>query len=113
MNYPIYDIHDLYMVPKEGTYEYSDFHDLISDLLKKDLLESSTEIGIAKYILANGTKSLSGKQSYIIQKVTNRYNSLTCNRCALAIPFSEVIFSMDNGGLCDYCNHQVQKEHFS
>lgn len=98
------------MVPKEGTYEYLDFHDLISDLLKRDLLESSTEIGIAKYILANGTKNLSGKQSFITQKVTNRYNNVSCNRCSLTIPLSEILFSMDNGGLCDYCSHQVQKD---
>ena len=54
MNYPIYDKNDLHMVPKDGTYEYSDFHDLISDLLERELLEHEAEIGIAKYVLNNG-----------------------------------------------------------
>lgn len=110
MNYPLYDKNDLHMVPKDGTYEYSDFHDLISDLLERELLEHEAEIGIAKYILNNGTKNLSDKQSAVMQKVTERYCNIDCERCGLEIPRSEIILSMDNGGLCDYCNHQVQKD---
>ena len=110
MNYPIYDKNDLLMVPKVGTYEFSDFHDLLSNLLEMDLLEHQAEISIAKYVLSNGTKNLSQKQSAVMQKVTKRYCEIDCSRCGLEIPLSEVIFSLDNSGFCDYCNHQIQKD---
>lgn len=109
MNYPIYNKTDLKMAPKDGAYEYIEFHDFISDLVNMELLEHSAEIGIAKYILDNGTKNLSDKQSVILQKILKRYTDLDCSRCGLKIPLSEVISSLDNGDLCGYCYHQLQK----
>ena len=111
MEYPKYTMGDLRMVPKDGTFEIEEFHNLIADLLDHDMLENDVEIGIAKYIMDNGTEKLSPKQGYVVNSVLERYCDRSCERCGLTIPLSEVIASeLVTGGLCDYCEHMTSKE---
>lgn len=35
---------------------------------------------------------------------------LECTRCCNPIPASELVAALDNGGLCNYCDHMTSKD---
>lgn len=82
----------------------------ISNALEQGLLEHDTEAGIARQVQAQGTESLSEKQSKVFNRIVERFSGLTCNRCQNTIELEEAPGSIDNGGYCSYCWYQVQKD---
>lgn len=110
MKYPLYKSEDLKWVEKDGNHEISDFAGFISDLIARELLNHEAEIGVAKFVESNGTLGLSEKQSNVLEIIVDKYADEQCNRCGLKIPISEVIESLENGGYCDYCAHQISKD---
>ncbi|MCM0665328.1 hypothetical protein [Flavobacterium tyrosinilyticum] len=108
MEFPIYKSNQLMREQMEGEFYNSEFADLISELIDRDELESSIEIGIAKKVRDEGTEGLSEKQSYHLQKIFDRYNDIRCSVCDDLIPLSEVLFL--EGSMCSYHQHQWNKD---
>lgn len=88
-----------------------DFSIYVSDLLDSERLDGEVVIGIAKQIIDRGVSSLTPNQ-----KITFiRYGLLLdnyvdeCNRCTLEIPWSEMLFALDDG-FCAYCRHMIEKD---
>jgi hypothetical protein len=110
MKYPLYDNDDLMFAEKDANYPVSDFADFISQLVEQDILENSTEKGIASLVNSTGTKVLSTKQRYVLDVIVSRYDDKECSLCGEKIPFSEVLNFDFNDGLCSYHKNQADKD---
>lgn len=111
MNYPIYGKQELQFSEQDGAYHISDFHNFITTLLERNILDHVVEEGVAKLVSINGTDTLSTKQKGVLNIILkNNINYSNCNRCQTEIPFSEILDANDNGGYCNYCYHVSQKE---
>ena len=57
-----------------------------------------------------GFDALTIKQKYVFNKEVIKINSVNeCERCAIAIPWCEMLAATDNGGFCSYCAHMKEK----
>ena len=67
-------------------------------------------LGITKLVIDKGPGVLSPKQLFVFNKeVIDANTTQACSRCEADIPWSEMYASLDNGGLCNYCWHMMQK----
>jgi hypothetical protein len=107
MNFPEYDMDDLKWSSRDGTIEISEFATFVDELLDSELLEHDVEIGIVKSVQKKGTKGLTPNQAKVLDKITQRYNDVACELCGDTIDLSEVLYSLDNGGYCSHCSHQM------
>ena len=86
-----------------------DLKDFLRQLVDMDDLDGAA-LGITKKVIADGVVSLSGKQRYVFDKHVLGENSVSeCSRCHSNVPWSEMYDARDNGGLCSYCVHQLEK----
>jgi hypothetical protein len=88
------------------------FSDFLQEVLDGEGLDGAAA-GIAKKVIADGgsTESLSEKQKYVFKTyVTDEYVSSDCSRCGSNIPWSEMYAAHDNGGLCNWCWHMINKD---
>lgn len=110
MNYPEYDISDLYNSAQDGDYSYNEFSEFITQLIEHCILENEIEKGIAALVAAKGTKILSEKQSRVLERVVSRYENEECKLCGEKIPLNEVLNLDDNDGFCNYHKNQMDKD---
>lgn len=110
MKYLNYSIQTLYWAERNGDFAIVDFFNLISDLLNFNILTHDTEIGVANYINKNGTGNLSEKQIFVLNLILKKYARVECERCCSKIPIYEVANSFVNGGYCDFCFHEIEKD---
>ena len=89
-------------------YTESDFNGFVAELISSNRIEEK-ESGIAKLMLEKGYESLSKKQKYVFDRMINNYTIDECQRCGIEIPWCEMLASLDNGGLCNYCQHEKEK----
>lgn len=89
-------------------YNEEDFEGFVQDLINSGRLEEK-EAGIAKRMLDKGYDSLSDKQRYVFDKMIENNTVSECQRCGCSIPWCEMLEALDNGGLCNYCQHMQEK----
>ena len=89
-------------------YNEDDFEGFVSDLISSGRIESK-EAGIAKYMIGNGYESLSEKQKFVFDHMIIDNTVDECQRCGIDIPWCEMLEALDNGGLCNYCQHVKEK----
>ena len=82
-------------------------HVVLSALISRSF--ECKETGIAKLALDKGYETLSSKQKYVLDKFITKYYPTDCKRCGIQIPISEFESSLDNGGICGYCEHMISK----
>lgn len=93
---------------KETRFLEDDFEGFVQDLINSGRLEEK-EAGIAKRMLDKGYNSLSEKQRYVFDKAIENNSVKECKRCGCDIPWCEMLEALDNGGLCNYCQHMMEK----
>ena len=92
-----------------GWEDQIDNEDEFTAFLKEILftLEGAAE-GITKQIIKRRVGSLSPDQKRVFDKyVMGEYFIEECGHCGQGIPWSEMYFAIDNGGLCNYCDNLV------
>ena len=89
-------------------YNEEDFDGFLEDLISSGRLESKEE-GITKLYLDKGYDALSDKQRYVFDKMVENHSVDECTRCGCPIPWCEMLAALDNGGLCNYCEHMQEK----
>lgn len=90
-------------------YSEPDFPDYLNGLIESGRIEDK-EIGIIKYFLDHGYETLSEKQRYVFNRAIEDNSVNVCTRCAIDIPWCEMLEALDNGGYCNYCQHMMEKE---
>lgn len=90
-------------------YNEPDFNGFLEDLIQSGRLDDK-EIGIIRFYLDNGYKALSEKQRYVFDHTIEENSIDDCIRCAIDIPWCEMLEALDNGGYCNYCQHMMEKE---
>lgn len=90
-------------------YNEDDFKGFLEELISSKRLESKEE-GITKLYLDEGYDAMSIKQRYVFDKMIEDNSVSECTRCGSHIPWSEMLAALDNGGLCNYCEHMQEKE---
>jgi hypothetical protein len=60
-------------------------------------------------VIGQGRDSLSDKQRFIFDNVLAAHTTKKCARCDCDNLWSEMRESLDNGGMCSHCAHQIQK----
>lgn len=85
-----------------------DFIGFLEELISSDRLETK-EKGITKFYLDKGYDALSEKQRYVFDKMVENNSVDECTRCGCPIPWCEMLAALDNGGLCNYCEHTQTK----
>lgn len=90
-------------------YNEPDFPDYLSNLIASGRIDDK-EIGIIKYYLDHGYEALSDKQRYVFNRTIEENSIDDCARCAIDIPWCEMLEALDNGGYCNYCQHMMEKE---
>ena len=84
--------------------------DFLKKLLEKDELNGAIE-GIAKQVIAKGVKSMSEKQTNVINEFVDSYrNQYECERCSNGnvSTLTDYIFIAENG-LCPMCEYDREK----
>ncbi|MBR1928530.1 MAG: hypothetical protein IJ834_02175 [Paludibacteraceae bacterium] len=89
-------------------YNEEDFEGFVQDLISTGRIEGK-EAGIAKLMLDKGYDALSDKQKYVFDKMINENSVEECKRCAIDIPWCEMLEALENGGYCNYCQHMMEK----
>jgi hypothetical protein len=85
-----------------------EFDGFLANLISLNRLDSK-ELGIAKFYLDKGYDALSAKQRYVFDKLVKNNTVSECKRCYSPIPWSEMLEALNNGGLCNYCQHMMEK----
>lgn len=89
-------------------YDEEDFNSFVEQLIQSGRL-NETESGIAKYYLDKGFSKLSDKQKFVFNRAIENNYVIECARCAMDIPWCEMLEALDNGGYCNYCQHMMEK----
>ena len=110
MKYTIYDNKDLELAVQDGNYPASEFSNFVSQLIEQERWENDIEKGIIAIVNSKGTRTLSDKQSKVLEIIVSRFDSEECRICGVKIPLSEVFDLDDNDGLCSYHKHQFDKD---
>lgn len=84
------------------------FDGFLEELISSGRLEPKEE-DIAKLYLDKGYDALSDKQRYVFDKMVENNTAEVCARCGCSIPWCEMLVALDNGGLCNYCEHMQEK----
>lgn len=86
------------------------FSDFLRQLLELEHLEGTTA-GITKLVIDKGEDALSDKQRFVFKRdVLDVFAVEACEICGNEIPWSEMYEAHDNGGVCGYCTHMMEKE---
>lgn len=90
-------------------YNEPDFPDYLQDLITSGRIDNK-RIGIIRYFLDYGYDALSEKQRYVFNQTIEDNIVDECTRCAIEIPWCEMLEALDNGGFCNYCQHMMEKD---
>ena len=90
-------------------YDEEGFAEFLQELLDSGSIDDGKEIGITKQVIDKGYDSLSDKQKWVFDKMIDANTFDECNRCGDSIPWCEMMYALDNDGLCSYCVHQLEK----
>ena len=93
---------------KKDRYNEEDFNSFIEQLIESGRIEGM-EAGIAKYMIDHGYEALSAKQKHVVDHMIANNTVDECKRCAIDIPWCEMLEALDNGGYCNYCQHMMEK----
>lgn len=93
---------------KKDRYNEEDFNSFIEQLIESGRIEGM-EAGIAKYMIDHGYEALSTKQKHVFDHMIANNTVDECKRCAIDIPWCEMLEALDNGGYCNYCQHMMEK----
>lgn len=93
---------------KKNRYYEEDFEGFLEQLINSGRLDDK-QAGIAKFMIDNGYDALSDKQKYVFDHMIANNTVNECTRCAIDIPWSEMLEALDNGGYCNYCQHMMEK----
>ncbi|MEA4918159.1 hypothetical protein [Proteiniphilum sp.] len=85
-----------------------DFNGYLNQLIESHRLEPIQE-GITKLVIDKGYDFLSIKQKKVFDYMIDTNTVDSCERCGSDIPFCEMFEALDNGGLCNYCQHMKEK----
>lgn len=85
-----------------------DFDGFLEDLIKSGRLDE-TEEGIIRQVLGKGYRTLSVRQKFRFDQAIKENYVSECKRCAIDIPWCEMLEATDNGGYCNYCQHMMEK----
>lgn len=86
-----------WMIEDDG---FSEFLELVLEL---DELEDAA-VEVTKIVLQRGRNSLTPQQEAVFQEQVLDTNVIeSCKRCENSIPWCEMVFAQDNGGLCSFC----------
>lgn len=80
------------------------YRDFLHEVLAVGGLDE-TAAGITKLVIDKGEGVLSEKQRHVFKtQVLDIFVTEECTRCKMSdIPWSEMIYTHDNGGLCSWC----------
>ena len=93
----------------EQRFQEEDFNGYLNELIDLEMVED-TALGITKKVMHEGVDSLSSKQLYILKTFAVGHNyQESCERCVSEIPWCEMVEALDNGGLCSWCWHMLEK----
>jgi len=93
----------------ERRFHEEDFPDFLKQLIQLKMIEGKAA-GIAAKVIDDGIDSLSEKQRYVFNKeIIEHYYVERCERDDIEIPWCEMLEALDNGGLCAWCDHMVEK----
>jgi len=86
-----------------GIQERADQDEVLRHLVEYEYLEGAA-LGIAKQVLDQGITSLSPRQRDVYRMfVEEKYFAMECERCGTELPTSEIIFALEEDGLCSWC----------
>lgn len=78
------------------------FTDFLEDVL--DRLEHPTARGVTRAVIGQGVESLSDDQAWVFENhVLDPYTVEHCRGCYHDIPWNEMLFAVDFGGVCSWC----------
>jgi hypothetical protein len=83
----------------------------VEHLLQCEMLEGDVAVGVARLYVDKGADGMSDKQRHVLKEhVLGEHMVQECSRCAHEIPWSEQLNALDDGGLCGYCEHMMNKD---
>ena len=82
---------------KKDRYNEEDFNSFIEQLIESGRIED------------HGYEALSAKQKHVFDHMIANNTVDECKRCAIDIPWCEMLEALDNGGYCNYCQHMMEK----
>ena len=83
--------------------------EFLSELLEGDFLDGAAA-GITRQVLDRGLDSLTEKQKFVFDRdVMQPFGNKPCEICQSEIPMSEKAHALENGGMCNYCWHKMEK----
>ncbi|WP_338793212.1 hypothetical protein [Bernardetia sp. MNP-M8] len=111
MPYPIFSKADINATnSKHGDSNVSEFLSYLSELVEYEYVEHPTALGIIKQVNDKGTESLTDNQAQSLEIVMKEYGQKDCEKCGNDIPWNELIAAIDNGGYCNFCEHQNEQD---
>lgn len=91
-------------------FEEVDFIPYLEQLIKQYHLEVNPALGITKQVIDQGIESLSPKQMAVFeQQVIEKKSVEYCKWLECDIPWCEMIDALENGGYCNDCANQLEK----
>ena len=95
--------------------DFDDFKMCLEKLIKLNLIEHiehDAAVGIAKFVIENGTENLSNKQEYVFKKyVLDKFFDRKCSSCGEQIPWCEMpAIIEDTKKICGACLHNSEKK---
>jgi hypothetical protein len=93
--------------------------DVMEKMAEREVLEFLTEFGyltgaahgITRQVIAKGKRSLWPTQVDVFQKlVQDKFLQIECTRCGNTVPTSEIVYALDNGGLCSWCEKMAEND---
>lgn len=100
---------------QEFDFRNEDFASFLQEFIDSGILDASIDehdkmaIGISKQLIDKGYDSLSPKQKKVIDIVANKHFYKECTHCGDSIPWCEMMFAINNGGMCTHCVHVWDK----
>ena len=92
---------------KTSRYSEEDFNIFLQELIDNKVFNDGKEEGITKRVMEEGFENLKGMQSFVFIKAISPFVTEECANCGEDIPWGEMFFASDNGGLCTWC-YQVR-----
>ncbi len=94
-----------------------DVDEILEHQARNEVLEYLAEyylegpaVGIARKVIAEGTQSLVGGQRDVYRIfIQEKYLNMTCTRCGVPLPTSEITYALENDGLCTWCGRMKEK----
>ncbi len=95
---------------QEIDYNDEDFIRFLKELLDSNMYEQADDYdemfeGIAKLAIDKGWDNLSERQQKVIKIRIEQICPNRCSHCLDSIPWCEMMFAIEHGGMCSHCVH--------